>query len=102
MNEIQPILDLLSQKLPWLLPALAWLGAIKLALLAFEGKIARYAADKLNEVAATESEDDDQFLRELFARKSYRTAQVVLLLMSVRLPTLADLERAIKLQKEAK
>lgn len=102
MNELQPLIDLLSGKAGWLPTLLTWVAALKTASTFVEGKIARYAADKLNEFAASESEDDDQFLRDLFSNPAYRTGQVILLLIGVRLPTLADLERAIKLQKEAK
>ena len=100
MSELQPILDLLAGKAGWLPTALAWIAALKTASVFVENKIARWAADKLNEIAATDSEDDDVYLRAVFSQSGYKIAAFILRLIGIRLPTLADLDRAIRLQKE--
>lgn len=102
MNELQPLLDLLAGKAGWLPTVLAWIAALKTASTFVEGAIARWAADRLNDVAATESADDGGYLRDLFARPGYKFGAFLLRLVGVRLPTLADLERAIRLQNEAR
>lgn len=101
MNELKPLLDLLGGQLGWLPTVITWIAAIKLAMTFFETTFAHWAADKLNEIAATESSDDDDYLRQLFAMGWYRFVAFTMRLLGFRLPTLADLERAIRLQKEA-
>ena len=101
MTELKPLLDLLSGHFGWLPTLLTWIAALKLAMTLFETQFAHWAADRLNAVAASSDEDDDAYLRQIFSAKSYRTVGFVLRMLGFRLPTLADLERAIKLQAEA-
>jgi hypothetical protein len=79
----------------------AWLVAIRLALIFLHGKIQRAVADRLNAVAATEAVDDDKYLADLFAHPTYRFTAFLLLMVGIPLPSSADLERAIQLQREA-
>lgn len=102
MNELQPILDLLAGKAAWLPTVIAWIAAIKLASTLIETRVAHFLADRLNDIAATESEDDDGYLRWLFQKPGYKMLAFTLRLIGVRLPTLADLERAIRLQRESR
>ena len=102
MSELQPILDLLSGKSGWVATALTWIAALKTASTLIETRVAHFLADRLNDIAATESEDDDKYLRWLFEKPAYKMTAFVLRLVGVRLPTLADLERALRLQSESK
>lgn len=81
--------------------ALSVVGSIRVALIPFAGPLNRWIADKLNDVARKSVQDDDDYLRGLFSARWYKFVAVALFLMSVHLPSLADLERAIKLQREA-
>lgn len=101
MTELKPLLDLLSGQFGWLPTALAYLAALKLAMTFFENAFARWIADRLNAVAASSDEDDDEYLREIFSAPAWRTGSLLLRFVGLRFPTLKDLERAIKLQREA-
>jgi len=101
MNDFQPLLDLLAGKAGWLPTLITWLAALKLAMVCFENQFARWSADQLNRIAAEADEGDDAYLRRIFADPSYRLIGFLLRLVGFRLPTLADLERAIRLQREA-
>lgn len=95
-----PLLALLTGKFGGFTALLAWAAAIKLAMTAFENQFARWIADRLNAIAASSDQDDDQYLREIFSAPSYRLISFLLRLIGFRFPTLADLERAIRLQHE--
>lgn len=101
MNELQPLLDLLGGKAGWLPTALTWLAAIKLASTLVENKLNHWLCDQLNQIAASEGGDDDAYLRALFSRSWYKLGSFLLRFTGLRLPTLADLERAIQHQAEA-
>ena len=102
MNDaLQPLLDLLGGKAGLLTTIITWFSALKVLEAFIGGWIARKCADKLNEIAASASTDDDGYLRDLFSQPAYKFGAFVALLIGIRLPSLADLERAIKLQKEA-
>ncbi|TXH09652.1 MAG: hypothetical protein E6R03_16540 [Hyphomicrobiaceae bacterium] len=102
MEAIQPLLDLLGGNAKsTLATGVAWFFAIRFALVFVHGIIQRFAADRLNAVAASSSKDDDEFLLTLFQKPWYRGLVVFGLLIGFPLPSLADLERAIRLQQEA-
>lgn len=101
MNELQPLLDLLAGKAGWLPTVLTWIAAARTAGIFVGGALKRWAADRLNHIAATRSVDDDEYLRALFARPAYKLASFVLSLAGLDLPSSADLERAIAHQEEA-
>lgn len=101
LTGIKPLDALLTGKLGWLAQLIAILGSIRVALVPFGGKIQRWLADRMNAIASRNSVDDDQYLRELFSAKWYKFLAFILMFASIKLPTLPDLERAIKLQQEA-
>lgn len=102
MEPLQPFLELLTgETRSWVTTAIAWAVAIRFALIFLHGKLQRAIADRLNAVAATDSEDDDAYLAALFAHPTYRLTAFLLLMVGVPLPSSADLERAIRLQREA-
>lgn len=98
---LKPLFDLLGGEGPWLTTLLAWIAAIGVALAPVSGAINRWLRDKLNTAASTSGIDDDEWLRRLFTAKWYSIAAFLLRFVRVDLPVLADLERAIGLQKEA-
>jgi len=100
-EAIQPLLDLLGGKGTIVTTLLAWVAALGMALAPVSTWISHSLRDSLNRVAASQAEDDDAYLRRLFSAKWYSAAAFLLRFISVDLPVLADLERAIKLQAEA-
>lgn len=102
MEALQPILDLLGGNTKsWLTTVIAWGVAIRFALIFFHERIQHLITDRINAVAASESTDDDEYLRRLFAHPTYRFIAFVLLIIGLPMPTLTTLERALKLQQEA-
>jgi hypothetical protein len=102
MEAIQPLLDLLGGNSKSVITTvIAWLVALRLALVFAHGYIQRWMSDVMNKVAASETHDDDEFLLALFNKGWYKTLVFVGLVVGWPLPSKADLERAIRLQQEA-
>lgn len=100
-QTVQPILDLLKGSGTWITTLIAWFAAISAALAPFAVWIRNKLANMINTVAESSGEDDDEFLRRLFSAGWYRILAFVLNFANVRFPTLAELERAIAMQREA-
>lgn len=98
MEEIRPILNLMEGKAGWLTTLITWIAAIKLASSLVEVRLNHWLCDRIDAVAASADQDDDEFLRGLFAKPWYRTTAVLLRFVGLRLPVMADLERALALQ----
>ena len=101
MNELKPLFDLLGGKAGWLTTLVTWLGVIAPLSALFGTKFKHWISDKLNAVAASEDPDDDAYLTKLFSFGGWRFAAFLSKFTPFHLPTLADLERAIRLQHEA-
>lgn len=98
---LKPLFELLGGKGPLLTTLIAWVAAIGVALAPVSGVISRWLRDALNKAASTQAINDDEWLRRLFSNKLYASAAFLLRFVNIDLPTSADLERAIELQKEA-
>lgn len=101
MEQLQPLIDLLGGSKGPLAAVIAWLAAASAALAPFSVWIQHKLADWMNSVAESADEDDDKYLASLFANKAYKLVALLLRFVNIKLPTSADLERAIKHQKEA-
>jgi hypothetical protein len=97
-DTIEPLVNALP---PWLGQIVFWMAMAAAVLAPFRGMISRGLANLMNKAAASSQLDDDEFLRRLFSMPWYQTVAVLLRFVSIDLPTLAMLERAITLQKEA-
>lgn len=64
-------------------------------------KLERWIQDKINAIAESSTLDDDEYLRQLFSKPWYKFVAFLSGFTPFRLKTLSDLERAIRLQKEA-
>lgn len=100
-ETLKPLLDLLGGKGTWITTLIAWFSALSLALAPFAVWIRNKLADAINKAAESSEEDDDKYLRSLFGNPFYKMFTFVLNFANIRFPTLAELERAIELQKEA-
>lgn len=100
-ETLKPLLELLGGKGTWITTLIAWFAALSLALAPFAVWIRNKLADAINSAAETSGEDDDSYLRSLFSNPLYRLLTFVLNFANIRFPTLAELERAIELQREA-
>lgn len=85
----------------WLLSTLTFLGTVKLVMSFAEVRFYHWTCDKLNEIAASELQDDDEYLRDIFSTRQWKLYCFIGRLLSFRLPTLADLDRTIRLQAES-
>lgn len=102
MNEtLAPLLNLLGGKAGWLTTIITWFGVLAPLSALFGTKFKHWISDKLNAVAASEDLDDDAYLTKLFSFAPWRMAAFLSKFTPFHLPTLADLERAIRLQHEA-
>lgn len=100
-SVLKPILDLLGGKGTWLTTLLAWVAAVSAALSPFAVWIRNKLADMMNAAAESSDENDDVWLTRLFSNPIYQFAAFLLNFISIRLPTLSELQRAIALQHEA-
>lgn len=96
MENLQPLLDLLSGKVGWLPAALAWAAALRTALAFFDTRIRHFVADKLNSIGGENDVEVNAYLRNLFGKLWWKLLALVL-----PLPKLSDLDRAVAHQKEA-
>ncbi|MEI8289819.1 MAG: hypothetical protein WCH99_10125 [Verrucomicrobiota bacterium] len=93
MNELQPLLSLLSGKFGWLPTVVAWAGAIKLALAFFEVRFQHAAEDWLSRFAGSNNPDDDVFITKLLSSRGWRLAAFAARFLNFWLPCLADYQR---------
>lgn len=98
--NLSAITALLSGKFGWLSTVITYLGSIVPFTVVFGPRFKRWASDKLNEIAESSDKDDDAYLTKLFSSSWYRPLAFFSRFTPFQLPTLADLERAIKLQGE--
>ncbi len=102
VGPLSPVLDLLPTSVrPFLMKVIVWVGSFGLVLAPFSVWIQMRLTDLLNTAAASSAVDDDAWLTKLFSNPLYRTTATLLRFLHVRLPTIADLERALQLQSEA-
>ncbi len=101
VSILQPLFDLLGGKGTWLITVITWFGTLSAILAPFSVWIQHRLTDWLNTAAASSETDDDQWLRNLYGNPLYRFVATALRFIHLRLPTLADLERALQLQQDA-
>lgn len=100
--QIPDVLEPIVRSLPpWAGQILAWVMTTGFVLAPASVWISHKLRDFMNKAAETQAIDDDSWLRKLFSNPIYRTVAVLLRFVSIDLPTLAELERAIALQNEA-
>lgn len=100
-DSLKPIFDLLGGKGPWLTTFVIWVMTISTALASFAVWLRNKIADWMNRIAESSDTDDDEKLRSIFSNGFYRFIAFAFNFINIRFPTLAELERAIELQKEA-
>lgn len=87
MTEIQPIIDALQAKFPWLASVLFFIGAMRLLSKPVSGWVQILFTKLVVFVTGTPEKDDDDWLKSFLASKPYRfVAFVVDLVASVKLP----------------
>lgn len=102
VESLRPILDLLGgEDGTWVTTTIVRVMAVSAILAPFAARLRNALADALNRVAATSDLDDDAYLRKLFSNPGYKLAAFLLNFANIRLPVLAELERAIALRCEA-
>lgn len=88
MNDLQPLIDLVSGKIPWLVPTLATLMAIRLPMKLLSGWLQRVMTAFVERVAVSPETDDDEMLRRVLGSIWYRFAVFLLdAVFSLKLPT---------------
>lgn len=93
MDTLQPILDTLTQKYPWLATLLLAMGTSRLLVKLFSDRIQKALTAALQRVVDSPEQDDDEIATKLLAAKWYRiTAFLVDTLASVKLPSTASLK----------
>jgi hypothetical protein len=82
---------------------LIWLGIMQALGVWLRDRSRRFFSDMLMRIAKTEDEDDDEALRKWLSKPFYRfvIVPVTVALLPLGLPTLAEFERVVRLEKEA-
>lgn len=92
MDTLQPILDTLTQKYPWLATLLLAMGTSRLLVKLFSDRIQKSLTAALQRVAESPEQDDDLLAVKLLSARWYRvTAFIVDILASVKLPNIKSL-----------
>lgn len=90
MEQIQPLLDLLSAKFGWGPAFLGWMGAARLAIKWFSGGLQQRLTARLSEAAASSDTQDDADWEKILRSTWYRWGTFWLdLIFSLKLPTIA-------------
>lgn len=88
MEQIQPLLDLLTAKFGTVPAVLGWMSALRLACKPFSIALQELLGRLFRFVQDTEEATDDEFVAAMLQRRWYRVlAFLVDLLVSVKLPT---------------
>jgi hypothetical protein len=88
MNELKPLLDLFSNRIPWLMPTLAALMAIRLPMKLLSGWLQGVLTRFVERVAVSPETDDDEMLRRILGSIWYRFLAFTLdAFFSLKLPT---------------
>lgn len=95
MNDIQPVLDLLSGKFHWLPALLTWIGAAKLLFHFIGGWLTGWAASVVVWIVDSPDPDDDHFLLLVLDSGIYKFVKFLLGLFSLPLPSRADYDAAL-------
>lgn len=93
MNDMQPLIDLMSGKFGWFATLLAWIGALRLPAKLLQGWLQRLGTALVARVLASPEPDDDALLRRCLESLTYRVIALFAdVLLSIKLPTAASLE----------
>lgn len=94
MNELQPLLDLLTGKFGWLPTVLGYMAAIRVPLKFVSARIQKNLTERMAAAAASQDPDDDRDFDALLRSRWYRITSFLLdLVFSFKLPTHADFFR---------
>ncbi len=95
MDDLTPLIQMLGGKLPQV--AVYWLAAEKILKLIQPAITSRIHGAIARAVESGQDSEDEEMLRRIFASKAYRvTAFGLDFLIRLKLPGVADLERALK------
>jgi hypothetical protein len=93
MTELQPIIDWLQNKAPWLTTAIFVMGAFRIVFKVVSSKIQEYLTKAMQRVVDTEEEDDDLLMEQILRNPFYRVfAFCVDMITSIKLPSTATLQ----------
>ncbi|MBC8095741.1 MAG: hypothetical protein H7Y43_08005 [Akkermansiaceae bacterium] len=102
MTELQPLLNLLGGKLGWLPAATAWLLAIQTAMKFINSRLQAFLTERMANIAASESSDDDEYFGAFLQRGWYRKLAFVLdLVFRLKLPTYAEFLKMLAAKTKA-
>lgn len=88
MQDIQPIIDALQDKLPWLAALTTAMGILRLASKPVSSLLQSFFTKLLLYVQGTPQTDDDAWVENILASKGYRAfAFIVDWILSIKLPT---------------
>lgn len=94
MNDIQPIIDALQAKLPWLAALTTAMGLLRLVAKPLSALVQSFFTKLLLYVQGTPETDDNAWVEKILASKSYRAfAFVVDWVLSIKLPTSASVQK---------
>lgn len=88
MNEINDLLNVLGANHGWVPAAVAWIGAMRLALKPFASAIQSKVMLVLVRIAESKEQDDDAWLESKLCHRGYRALVIAAdVLASIKLPT---------------
>jgi hypothetical protein len=95
MQDIQPLIDALQAKLPWLAALTTIMGALRLLAKPFSALVQSFFSKLLTYVESTPEKDDDTWVTTILGSKLYRLfAFVVDWVLSIKLPNSDSLKKA--------
>lgn len=94
MNEIQPLIDALQARLPWIAALTSFMGLARLLAKPISALVQSFFSKLLLYVQGTPEKDDDLWVEKILASKLYRAfAFLVDWVLSVKLPTSASVQK---------
>lgn len=93
MNEIQPLIDALQDKLPWLAALTSFMGLARLLAKPISALVQSFFSKLVLFIQGTPETDDDAWLERVLGSKPYRFfAFVVDWVLSIKLPSSASVQ----------
>lgn len=95
MNQVQPLIDLLSARYGWLPAVMGWMSASRLAMKFFSTQLQAKLTELMAEAASDKDEANDRDWEAVLGARWYRVAAFTLdLVLSVKLPSISDFRKA--------
>lgn len=96
MNELQPLLDLLTAKYGWAATVIGWMGMLRIPMKLAQTWLQNTMTRLIQRVRETPDLEDDEMIKHLLSARWYRWLSLLMdVILSVKLPTAASFRTTV-------